>query len=344
MAQSVQSRRFGLYAAAGMAVCGCSVYDATLLERPTGGAAGLAPVTGGTGGTGSNEACGDGIVGGLEQCDTGIAAGVLGACPSACPDTSADACVKQGLSGTGCEVECVMLPLPGCVPGDGCCPGTCTKLNDTDCSTDCGDGVVDATKGETCEPSTAMDCPMSCDDMDPCTTDSMTGSRQNCNVVCSNTPVTGLVDDGCCPTGASAGDDPDCGNTPQQDACLALIDASDKCAECACLSCTSESMACFGGSDATYNMNCNAVVECARTNMCIGNACYCGTDLASCQTTPMGPCAMEINTAAGGMMMVSAQACATGNPLGDAVKLGACADTNCASECPTRTGTVTPCM
>lgn len=344
MAQGVQLRRFGLYAAAGLAVCACSVYDPKLLEHVNAGV-GAAPVTGGMGGMMSNESCGDGIVGPLETCDTGIAAGVLGACPTTCPDTSADACAKQGIMGTGCEVECVALPPPSCAPGDGCCPGTCTPLNDTDCSMDCGDGVVDMTKGETCEPSTAMDCPMSCDDMDPCTTDAMTGARMNCNVVCTHMPVTALTDDGCCPSGAMGGEDPDCANTPQQDACLALVDASDKCAECACLSCTSESMACLGGSDSTANANCEAVVECARTNMCIGNDCYCGPTVdATCATMPMGPCANEINTAAGGMAMVSAQACATGNPLGDAVALGTCTDTNCTTECPKRTGTAGACM
>ena len=344
MAQRVPASWFGLCTAAGLLACACSgIYDPALLTAPAGGAGGGVPITGGTGGgMMSNEGCGDGIVGGAEKCDMGIATGQFGACPTACPDASADPCVKQALSGTGCEVECVTLPLPACGTADACCPSQCTPLNDSDCSMDCGNGVVDMMKGETCEPGTAQDCPMSCDDMDMCTTDSMTGSRQNCNVVCAHTPVTGFADDGCCPTGATSGDDPDCGNTPDQDACLALIDTSDKCAECACLSCTAESMACLGGS---YKANCDAVVQCARTNGCKGNDCYCGPGVAVTMCgTPMGPCATEINTAAGGMAMVGTAACGTGNALGDAVKLGACADTNCASDCPTRTGTVSPCM
>jgi hypothetical protein len=326
--------------------CACSVYDPALLSAPAAGTGGPTPVTGGMGGAGgmgANEGCGDGIVGGAEKCDTAIATGQFGACPTSCP-ASADPCVPQGLVGTGCDVACAPLPAPACGGADGCCPATCTPLNDADCSIDCGDGMVDMAKGETCEPGSAQDCPMSCDDMDDCTTDAMTGSRQNCNVLCTNTPVTGFADDGCCPTGASAGDDPDCGNTPEQDECLALVAAGDACAECACLSCTSLSMACFGGSDATRNAQCEAVVECARDNSCKGNDCYCGTNLATCATAPEGPCASEITTAAGGMAMVSAQACAMGNALGDAIALGNCADTNCAAECPARTGTVQPCM
>lgn len=69
----------------------------------------------------------------------------------------------------------------------------------------CGDGHVDP--GELCD----GDCPVTCDDADPCTKDSMTGSTAKCSVACTHSLITAAATgDGCCPAGASAGTDPDC--------------------------------------------------------------------------------------------------------------------------------------
>jgi len=74
----------------------------------------------------------------------------------------------------------------------------------------CGNGIVET--GETCDPPSS--CPTSCDDHNPCTTDGMTGSSDDCTLACSHTAVTACVpDDGCCPTGCTSGTDSDCALT-----------------------------------------------------------------------------------------------------------------------------------
>lgn len=70
----------------------------------------------------------------------------------------------------------------------------------------CGNGVVDA--GETCD----GDCPTSCSDGDPCTTDTLTGSAAACNAACSFPAITACAaGDGCCPAGCTSATDGDCG-------------------------------------------------------------------------------------------------------------------------------------
>jgi len=75
-------------------------------------------------------------------------------------------------------------------------------------ASECGDGVIGP--GETCDPPES--CPEDCDDGDPCSTDTMSGSAAECNVVCDNAPVTTCDDgDGCCPAGCEPSTDSDCG-------------------------------------------------------------------------------------------------------------------------------------
>lgn len=72
---------------------------------------------------------------------------------------------------------------------------------------DCGDGVIDP--GETCDPPSS--CPSSCSDGNPCTTDTMTGTPQTCDVVCASELVTACTNgDGCCPEGCASPTDDDC--------------------------------------------------------------------------------------------------------------------------------------
>jgi hypothetical protein len=73
----------------------------------------------------------------------------------------------------------------------------------------CGDGVIDQSVGETCDPPST--CP-SCDDGDVCTNDQVAGSASTCDVVCTNTAITACdsTADGCCPAGCTGNDDPDC--------------------------------------------------------------------------------------------------------------------------------------
>jgi hypothetical protein len=146
----------------------------------------------------------------------------------------------------------------------------------------------------------------------------------------------------CCPTNATAIDDDDCA-TAEQLQCFALA-SDDACGRCACVSCMTESFACYDSGNSTDNMLCDAVVQCSRTNACLGDRCV-WTEAGMMSMTLDGPCIDEITAAAGGSTQnLSTAVCTDDNPLYDAVTLGACADANCASDCPTRTGTATACM
>jgi hypothetical protein len=181
----------------------------------------------GSGGAPAQPRCGNGVLDDGELCDMSIAEGKPGACPTKCEDAAH--CVPRGVSGTGCQAQCVVL-TPTCMGGDGCCSGNCTMDNDSDCSPSCGDGVVQTSKGETCDPgkdeeddagmmSTAKSVPCKtqadCDDHDACTTDLLTGSEQNCNTDCApHKPITDAINgDGCCPKDnpdVNANNDTDC--------------------------------------------------------------------------------------------------------------------------------------
>lgn len=105
----------------------------------------------------------------------------------ACGDDDGPGEVDMNVGGDGDVVENDMGPAP------------------------CGDGVVGA--GEMCDTAIPAGstgaCPSSCDDGDPCTTDSLEGSA--CTAVCTVSRITDTVDgDMCCPEGASPVDDTDC--------------------------------------------------------------------------------------------------------------------------------------
>ena len=146
--------------------------------------------------------CGNGVLEAGETCDPSST------CPATCDDSN-DCTVDQRTgSAQNCNVACSHSSISSCASGDGCCPTGCDSTTDTDCSVSCGNGVVEA--GETCDPSS--DCPTSCDDGDSCTRDQLTGSAQNCNAACSNTPITACTSgDGCCPTACESSGDTDCG-------------------------------------------------------------------------------------------------------------------------------------
>ncbi|MFW6067480.1 MAG: DUF4215 domain-containing protein [Myxococcota bacterium] len=144
--------------------------------------------------------CGNGVVEPGETCD--------GDCPTECDD--GDACTTDTLTGSAeqCSAECTFSPITACMDGDGCCPSGCDATNDADCAAECGNGVVEP--GETCD----GNCPTDCDDGNSCTTDTLTGSPEECNVMCENEPITECVDgDGCCAPGCDATNDDDCSPT-----------------------------------------------------------------------------------------------------------------------------------
>lgn len=369
MKRSISSS--GSFATGALAVVfagACSVYDPGLIpsakrEPPDSGSGSNNPPGDVMAGTGREARCGDGLLTAPdEKCDTGIAVGASGACPTEC--SSLGACITRELSGAACQTECIVVP-PSCKGGDDCCPGSCTAETDPDCSSSCGDGTVQAAEGESCEPTSATSpCPEDCDDGDACTTDVLTGSADNCNVECTSTPETALVaGDGCCPAGANINTDADCvaecGNgvreppeecdgtdgcdasckvkmTTAQEQCMALFPSADACEMCACLNCTQLTLDCYGTGTA-LDMKCVDVVDCARANDCTGTPCFCGADgPVVCAILPAGPCVAEIQAAASAPdpATVFLQQNDPAFPLGRANLLGTCSVMNCPADCP----------
>ncbi|NOY94749.1 MAG: DUF4215 domain-containing protein [Deltaproteobacteria bacterium] len=164
------------------------------------------------GGGDAGPECGDGVVSGAESCDTAIAAGEAGACPSSCDD--GDFCTTDSLSGEACTAACDHGPITAFVNGDLCCPSGASSLDDTDCAAVCGNGLLEG--GEACDTTIAAGeagaCPTiaSCDDSDFCTTDSVSAAG-SCDAACAYADVTAFVDgDMCCPPGGTISTDSDC--------------------------------------------------------------------------------------------------------------------------------------
>jgi len=153
--------------------------------------------------------CGNGAVEAGETCDTMIADGLAGACPTACDDgedCTTDALVMDGTCFAACEVT----PITMEIDDDMCCPTGSTPATDNDCSATCGDGAVTGT--ERCDTAIASgmgSCPTACDDGDVCTDDSLTNAG-TCRARCRTSPTAAGPADGCCPAGATMAMDPDC--------------------------------------------------------------------------------------------------------------------------------------
>lgn len=161
-------------------------------------------VAGTSGSAAPSAVCGNNVREGSETCD--------GDCVMQCE--ASNACVPATMTGSAatCDVQCKTMEITQCKSGDGCCPMGCSHATDSDCSAKCGDGVLDV--GEACEPkSTEKPCPTAadCDDSDPCTSDKLTGSAEQCSAQCAHSPITTATGgDGCCPKGANASNDSDC--------------------------------------------------------------------------------------------------------------------------------------
>jgi hypothetical protein len=156
-------------------------------------------------------ACGNGLRESGEACDVGISPTAPGGCPTSCDD--GNACTTDFLTGAGCQVSCVHLPITAPISGDGCCPAAATRATDTDCPASCGDGVVEP--GETCDPQAtgAGACPTTCPRApSACLRIALTGSATGCSARCLPSAVTACSSqsDACCPAGCTAATDPDC--------------------------------------------------------------------------------------------------------------------------------------
>ncbi len=123
--------------------------------------------------------CGDGVVSAGETCDTGIAAGQPGACPTSC--TAPYSCTTSTLQNAGtCTAQCVNTPITPC----------------------CGNGIVET--GETCDKAIPAGqtgaCPSSCTAPNSCTTSTLQNAG-TCTAQCVNTSITACATGGgCCPT------------------------------------------------------------------------------------------------------------------------------------------------
>ena len=129
---------------------------------------------------------------------------------------------------------------------------------------ECGDGVTQAP--ELCD----GDCPASCDDAVACTTDALTGSAEECDAMCSFTPITACENgDGCCPDGCDVGSDDDCSATCGN----GTVEAPETC-DGDCPTSCDDSMACttdtLVGSASSCSAECSFVPITACTN---GDGC-----------------------------------------------------------------------
>jgi cysteine-rich repeat protein len=100
-------------------------------------------------------------------------------------------------------------------PGEQCDDGnnTLDMVCDDRCRNTCGNGAVDDSVGEVCDPGIAAGqpgaCPTDCNDQDGCTTDILAGT--GCQAACMHSTITvPNPGDGCCPAGASSLTDSDC--------------------------------------------------------------------------------------------------------------------------------------
>src|SRR5262249_15770149 len=117
--------------------------------------------------------CGNGVVEAGETCD--------GTCPASCPDIG---CQKRHLEGSAsaCTAACVNANvIATCTNGDGCCPSSCTSVNDNDCPCSCGNSITESACGETCD----GNCPASCPPIG-CQLQTMQGKVSTCNAQCVN--------------------------------------------------------------------------------------------------------------------------------------------------------------
>ncbi len=156
--------------------------------------------------------CGDGKLDPGEVCDWDIAPGKPGACAleSECVDDG-NACTTEQFFGSaeGCDATCTSFQERSCTDSDGCCPDGCNPNNDSDCSMNCDNGVID--DGETCDP------PGTCPTIDDCTSEDacqrpiLTGSASSCSAACGTESITACADgDGCCPANCTDENDDDC--------------------------------------------------------------------------------------------------------------------------------------
>jgi cysteine-rich repeat protein len=243
-------------------------------------------------------ACGDGVVNAnaAEICDTGIAAGEVGACPSSCDD--GDACTTGSIQGTGCQAECVYGQIAVCLNDDLCCAMGCNETTDNDCAAMCGNSVIET--GEVCDPPGS--CPASCNDNDACTQNVLSGSSLSCDAACSYPVITACVADGCCAAGCNSTNDPDCSVSCGN----AVIEAGETCDPVAsCPTACNDNNACTNDVLTGSAANCNAACTFSAKTGCQADGCC----VPGCNAVNDADC----SPICGNMVVELGEACDDGN-------------------------------
>ena len=274
--------------------------------------------------------CGNGAVEGSEKCDTGIAAGQTGACPTSCSD--GDPCTADSLLNPGtCNAQCSFTPIQQCKNGDGCCPSGCTANNDNDCSASCGNKAVEPP--ELCDTgitSGTGKCPTSCNDGQACTIDTLQNGG-TCSAKCVYTNITSCTsNDGCCPSGCNANNDndctPSCGN--------GVVEAGEKCDGNCPTSCASQTCKTGSVTGSGCQRECS-YSNVANTTACSGGKCYNGACCTGCWTG--SSCSGGTTTSSCGTSGANCTSCSTSDPCKTATcSGGSCTTTNKANgtTCP----------
>lgn len=250
--------------------------------------------------------CGNGRLEAGEACDP------ISSCPTACPSVR---CQRFRLEGAQtCGARCVPdTTIAGCVPGDGCCPPTCTRNDDSDCAAVCGNSAVEST--ETCDP--PADClakKATCvDDSDRIRT--QVGKPEDCTFDCQVRDRPCQAGDGFCPSGCTFLQDSDCkkpagascGESSECGATAACIEGRCCIESCSpCQSCTGAGGTCafiprfsqdnFPAGTCVGGSACDGAGACKRQDgqvcgsdalLCLSASCVDGT---CCNTACNGSC------------------------------------------------------
>ena len=329
----------------------CQVYDPTLLDEsdqrplrrsPRPKIVDAAERDAGADASGSDAAsalsevtvvsCGNGVVDEGEACDTAIARGMTGACPDGC--SGGQGCLRNELVGSACEARCVTREFDSQVNGDGCCPSGSDYYQDDDCAPRCGNDQLEP--GERCDPASTCPARDACKPRDACEVARYLGAAESCNARCETARISTCKNgDGCCAPGCNDTNDDDCPAPMPPPFVCAAEHAGSACRECDCLYCGAQVAACLRD-EAEDAMFCQAAIECAEQQHCVGNACYCGdADNQTCQETPRGACKAQWNAAARttNPLIVLLYANTTTFTVGKASALTQCRQQYCKAQC-----------